>query len=122
MNLKRSAAMVVIVAACALSAFGKDKNQGTFTLLKSTTVGSTELKPGDYKFEFDGTGSPVQVKFLRGKDVVATANASVMESSLRQQGVAVTTRETGNTRIIEQIDFGKRTLTLASGEAAVQGQ
>jgi len=120
MNFTRSAAIVLVL--CAFSAFAKDKNEGKFTLQNSTTVGSTNLKPGEYKFAFDDMGSSVQVKFLQGKTVVATANASVMENTLRQAGVAVTTAEAGNTRIIKQIDFGKRTLTFASGEGAVQGQ
>ena len=120
MKSTRSAAIVLIL--CALSAFAKDKNEGKITLSNSATIGSTELKPGEYKFAFDDVGSSVQVKFLQGKTVVATANASVMENTLRQSGVAVTTAEAGNTRIIKQIDFGKRTLTFVSGEGAVQGQ
>ena len=120
MKFTRSAAIVLVL--CAFSAFAKDKNEGKFTLSNSTTVGSTELKPGEYKFAFDDSGSSVQVKFLQGKSVVATANASVMENTSRQRGVAVTTGEAGNTRIIKQIDFGKRTLTFVSGEGAVQGQ
>jgi len=120
MNFTRSAAIILVL--CAFSAFARDKNEGKFTLQTSTTVGSTELKPGEYKFAFDDTGSSVQVKFLQGKTVVATANASVMENTSRQRAVAVTTRQEGNTRIIEQIDFGMRTLNLVSGAGAIQGQ
>src|SRR5215475_10854652 len=120
MKFTRSAAIVLVL--CAFSAFAKDKNEGKLTLQNSTAVGSTNLKPGEYKIAFDDVGPSVEVRFLQGKTVVATANASVMENASRQTGVAVTTAEAGKTRIIKQIDFGKRTLTFVSGEGAVQGQ
>jgi hypothetical protein len=51
-------------------------------LADSGQVGSTQLKAGDYKAIWDGTGKDVQVKILQGKNVVATVPAKLVDDSL----------------------------------------
>src|SRR5581483_7651656 len=56
-----------------LSAMAKDNgsnNSGKFTVAENVKVGSTELKPGNYKVEWDGSGDSVQVKIMQGKNTV----------------------------------------------------
>ena len=53
----------------ASSAFAATK--GELTLLNPATVNGTNLKAGDYKLQWDGTGTDVQVTFLQGKTVIA---------------------------------------------------
>jgi hypothetical protein len=55
-----------------LSAFARDKNQHSVEILDSVQVGSTQLKPGNYKVEWQGSGPEVQVNFVRDGKTVAT--------------------------------------------------
>src|ERR1043166_4294900 len=49
-----------------LSAMAKDNgNSGKFTISENVKVGATQLKPGDYKVEWDGSGDNVQVKIIQ---------------------------------------------------------
>ena len=71
--MKYSAVLALVAFSLSLGAFAKDRNEGKFTLSDPATVGSTQLKPGDYKATWEGSGSDVQVKILQGKNVVATS-------------------------------------------------
>jgi hypothetical protein len=67
----------------------KDKNEGKFTLVDSVQVGSSELKAGDYKATWNGSGPDVQVIILQGKDVVATVPAKLVDDSSGQDSITV---------------------------------
>ncbi|PYQ43327.1 MAG: hypothetical protein DMG99_06830, partial [Acidobacteria bacterium] len=60
----------------ASSAFAATK--GEMTLLNPATVNGTNLKAGDYKLQWDGTGTDVQVTILQGKNVIAKVPAKVV--------------------------------------------
>ena len=116
--VKYSALLALVAFSLSLVAFGKDKNEGKFTLNDPTQIGSTQLKPGVYKATWEGTGSEVQVKILQGKNVVATASAKVVDSP---QGVdSVTLGTAGTTKTLEEIDFGgqHKALVFSSQETA----
>ena len=57
----------------ASSAFAGTK--GSMTLLSPATINGTNLKPGDYNLEWQGTGSDVQLSIKQGKTVLATVPA-----------------------------------------------
>ena len=91
--VKYSALLAMVTLSLAVGLFArdkaKDKNEGKFTLVDSVQVGSTELKAGDYKATWDGSGSDVQLKILQGKNVVATAPARLVDDSSGQDSVTV---------------------------------
>jgi len=53
-------------------------NKATITLQHSATINGTTLKPGDYKFEWDGAGPNVEVSISQGKKVIAKVPAKVI--------------------------------------------
>lgn len=53
-------------------------NKATVTLQHSATINGTTLKPGDYKFEWDGTGPNVEVSISQGKKLIAKVPAKVV--------------------------------------------
>jgi hypothetical protein len=55
-----------------LSAFARDNNQRSVDIPDTVQVGGTQLQPGHYKVEWQGTGPAVQVTFLRNGKTVAT--------------------------------------------------
>ncbi|HKU23850.1 MAG TPA: hypothetical protein VJQ54_00185, partial [Candidatus Sulfotelmatobacter sp.] len=62
------------------------------------------LKAGDYKLEWEGTGSDVQLKIMQGKNVVAQVPAKVVEMSAPAPS---------NAAILNNGDNGKRSLAGA---------
>ena len=63
----------------ASSAFAATKGQ--MTLLSPATINGTNLKAGDYKLEWEGTGSDVQLTISQGKNVLAKVPAKVVDLS-----------------------------------------
>ena len=117
-SVKYSAVLALVAFSLSLGAFAKDKNEGKFTLSNPASVGSTELRPGDYKATWEGSGSDVQVKILQGKNVVATSSAKLVDNPTRQDSVTVS--GDNGVRTIDQIDFssGHKSLVFASQPTA----
>lgn len=85
----------------ASSAFAASK--GELTLLNPATVNGTNLKAGDYKLQWDGAGSDVQVTIMQGKNVIAKVPAKLVEMSTPAP----------NNAAVLNTDNGKRTLAGA---------
>lgn len=119
---KYSILLALLALSLSLGAFAKDRNdsrnEGKFTLSQTAQIGSTQLKPGEYKATWEGTGSDVQVKILQGKNVVATSPAKLVDKSLGTD--AVTLGGSGEVKTVNAIDFSKRkqSLVFASAETA----
>jgi hypothetical protein len=121
--VKCLAILATLTLGLSLSAFAKDKNQGKFVLSDEAQVGSTQLKPGEYKVQWDGSGDAVQVKILQGKNVVATTTAKLVEQRNAAQADAVTLDTGGNMKTLKEIDFGNRKEALVfTGNQGSPGQ
>jgi len=84
------------------SAFAATKGQ--MNLLSPATINGTNLKAGDYKLQWEGTGTDVQLTILQGKNVVAKVPAKVVDLSAPAPD---------NAAILNNGDNGKRTLSGA---------
>jgi autotransporter adhesin len=118
------AIVAVLASGLSLSAFAKDKNETKISLSDSVQVGTTGLKPGDYTLQWEGNGPDVQVKVLKGKNVVATAPAKLAQGGSAHAD-AITIRTVSNVKTLDQIDFagGKRSLVFeATGTQSASGQ
>ena len=103
-SVKFASVFALVIFGLSLTSFGKDKNEGKFTVWSPVQVGSTELKPGDYKATWEGTGSDVQVKILQGKNVVATTPAKLETRPVAQDSIA--TGNANGAKTLQEIDFG----------------
>lgn len=117
-SVKFAAVFALVIFGLSLTSFGKDKNEGKFTVWSPVQLGSTELKPGDYKATWEGTGSDVQVKILQGKNVVATAPAKLEDRPVAQDSVS--TGNANGAKTLQEIDFGglRKALVFSSSETA----
>ncbi len=89
-----------------LSMLARDKNAHSFTLDDSVTVGSSRLKPGDYKVEWQVAGPAVQVDFLRNGKTVATVPATLQTNDKQvTQDDVVVDRTKPNHETLTEIDF-----------------
>src|SRR5215468_6865388 len=101
-SLKFSGLAVVAALSLSLGAFAKDKNEAKFTLSNPAQIGGTQLKPGDYKATWEGTGNDVQVKILQGKNVVANTSAKLVDKQNAQDAVTLTGSDV---KSVDEIDF-----------------
>jgi hypothetical protein len=122
---KYIAIVAVLASGLSLSAIAKDKNETRISLSDSVQVGATDLKPGDYTLQWEGDGPDVQVKVLKGKNVVATVPAKLAQGTSGYAN-AITTRTVGNVKTLDEVDFagGKQSLVFSDAGAtqAANGQ
>ncbi len=71
-------AVLAGLLALPVTAFAKDKNEGNLMLSAPVQVGSTQLQPGSYKVEWQGSGPAVNVDILQDNKTVVTAAAKVV--------------------------------------------
>jgi hypothetical protein len=106
----------------ASSAFAATK--GSLEIGNPVAINGTTLKPGDYKVEWEGTGPNVEVSILQGKNVVAKAQARVVDlPAPAANNAAVTETHEGAPSSLNSIRFqGKKfSLDLSQSGEAMQG-
>ncbi len=87
-------------------------------------VGTTELAPGNYTLQWQGTGDNVQVKVLQNGKVVATASAKLVENAKLGETNGVTYRVAGDKRLVEEIKLshGKESLVFSETQSQIATQ
>jgi hypothetical protein len=60
------------------SAFAGNSSKKTLHLYESVTLEGQQLPPGDYRFQWSGTGPDVKVDILKGKETVASVSARIV--------------------------------------------
>jgi hypothetical protein len=72
-------------------------------------IGSTQLKPGDYKVEWQGTGPAVQVSFQQNGKTVVTVPATLKtnDDQVTQDAIMTEATSAGTTEL-KEIDFGRQ--------------
>jgi len=78
----------------ASSAFASTK--GNLQLTSAVTVNGTQLKAGEYKVQWEGSGPEVEISILQGKNVVAKLPAHVVELQSPSNNDAAVTRQNGS--------------------------
>jgi ribosomal protein S4 len=106
-------ALLVVPAAFAASASHQ------LTLNKNVAVNGKEIKSGDYKVKWDGTGDNVDVSFTRGKQVLATSPARVVAlDRAPSQDTLVYTDNADGTKSLSEIRFGGKKFSIVLGQQA----
>jgi hypothetical protein len=75
----------------ASSAFAAAK--ATIQLHNVTTINGTQLKPGEYKLQWDGSGPNVEVSILQGKNVVTKVQAKLVDLDYKPANDAAVTKK-----------------------------
>lgn len=84
------------------------------TLGEQAQVGSTTLQPGDYKVEWQGTGSNVTVNFIQGNKVKATVPATVESKESPNNSIQLKSEGNGS-QSMKEIDWAHVALVLQPG-------
>jgi hypothetical protein len=100
----------------ASSAFAATKAQ--LHLQTPTTINGTQLKAGDYKLEWDGTGPNVEVSVIQGKNVVAKTSAKVVDlPSPSNTNAAVVKKNDDGSNTLAGVRFEGKKFALELGES-----
>jgi len=107
--------LAILVASSALAA-----EKGSMKLFDPTMVNGTQLSPGDYQVQWEGTGSDVQLQILHNKKVVATTPATVVQlKAPAQQNFTSTRSEGDHAKALTEISFRGKNYSLAVGNPSV---
>jgi len=105
---------VLLVAATALAA-----EKETVETRETVTVNGNQLPAGKYTVTWEGNGPTVELKFLKGKNVVATVPAQVVNLKTASPGGIVTAKG-NNTVALTQIRPEGKKYALNIGSESVQ--
>lgn len=106
------------------SAFASDTNKGSLHLEDNVQVEGKQLRPGNYRVEWNGTGPNVELKILNGKNTIATVPARVVtgNASPNSDGYATKKDADGTTKLTQIFFSGKKyELDLGQGAQAATG-
>ena len=119
-NVSKSAVLGLAVL-LGTSAFAANKT--TLQVQDPLTVSGTQLKPGDYKVEWDGNGPNVEVSILKGKNVIAKVPAHVVElQQASPSDAAVVKKNDDGSRSLSEIRMSGKKYALAVGEEAAKAE
>ena len=81
-------------------------NAHSVEIFDSVQIGTTELKPGNYKVEWQGRGPAVEVSFLRNGKTVVTVPGTLKTNDDQVTQDSILTEATGTgTSTLKEIDF-----------------
>jgi hypothetical protein len=109
--MKTSYFAAVLSLTCLLgfggNAYAARDNARSVEILDAVQIGTTELKPGNYKVEWQGTGPAVEVSFRRNGKTVVTVPGTFKTNDDQVTQDAIGTEATGTgTSTLKEIDFG----------------
>ena len=105
------------------AALAGGNNKGKLELTDKIVVDGKAIEPGNYRVEWDGSGSAVQVQILQGKQTVATLSAHVTEqASPNPQDAYSTAAGPDGSRALTAIYPGGKRLALEFDQNAAGPQ
>ena len=107
---------LMLMAPVALLAAPKDSANVTF--LETVTIDGTAVPPGDYHVVWQGTGPSVEATILQGKKVLASTPATLVDAKSEYDGAVEISDGNNNSKVLEAIDWGKRSLRFGQGNAS----
>ena len=101
-----------------LSALARE-NEHSVEIANAVQIGGTQLSPGTYKVEWQGTGSAIQVSFLQNGKTVATVPGTLKtnDEEVTQDEITIEGTRT-DTKTLKEIDFGHQKEALVFGQGA----
>ena len=108
---------VVLTAGTALAA-----NKGSLQLQHPTSIAGKQLATGDYTLQWDGSGDQVELKVMKGKNLVASTPARVVKIDAPRYDTVLTNSNSDGSSSLSQIRFRGKTFALEiAGEGGGAG-
>lgn len=103
--------MAVAIMTSVANAKGS-KDSEHVTLTDPVTVGGTQLKAGDYRVTWEGTGPVVQVTFTRNGKLAITTPARLVSEESPYDGALQMKTMSGDVKVLEGIQWKKKALVF----------
>ena len=108
--------LAVLLATSAFAA-----NKGSLQLQEPISVNGQQLKPGDYKVQWDGNGPDVELSIMQGKKVVTKVPAHVVDlTKPAAADAAVVKANADGSRSLSEVRLSGKKFALAVGEEAAK--
>ena len=109
--MKKLSLTVVLTLTCLFGLGGTARaardNAHSVEISDVVQIGSTKLRPGSYKVQWQGTGPLVQVSFQQNRKTVVTVPATLKTNDDKVTQDAIMTEVTSaGTSTLKEIDFG----------------
>jgi hypothetical protein len=123
MKVSKMTKSVLLGLALLLATGAFAANKGSLQLSNAANISGKQLAAGDYTVKWDGNGPNVQASIMKGKNVVATVPARLVDLD-RAPGsdAAVITNNADGSRSLTQIRFSGKKAALAIGEEASKAE
>ena len=115
MKLNNLAKTVVLGLAVLLATSAFASNKGSLQVREAVEVNGQQLAPGDYQVRWDGTGSNVEVSFMRGKKEVAKTSAKVVSLNETSNYDAAVIDHSAGKATVSEVRFAGKKFALAIG-------
>lgn len=108
--------LALVLATAAFAA-----NKGSVQVQEPFTVSGQQLPAGEYKVKWEGTGSNVELSILKGRKVVATSPARLLElKDSSSHDSAIVRHNDDGSRSLAEIRFSGKRFALALGSEAAK--
>ncbi len=115
MKLTQVAKTVVLGLAVLLASSAFASNKGSLYVRESVEVNGQQLAPGSYQLRWDGTGSNVEVSFMKGKKEVAKASAKIVTLDKAPDFDSAVVDHTSGKATVSELRFAGKKYALAIG-------
>jgi hypothetical protein len=96
-------------------------NKGSLQLNDPLTVNGKQLAAGEYRLQWEGNGPSVELSILRGKDVVASVPARLVDLDRPAQAdLTITRKNADGNKTLSEIRFGGKKYSLAIGDESAK--
>lgn len=115
MRLNNVAKTVVLGLAVLLATSAFASNKGSFEAREAFEINGQQLAPGDYDVRWDGSGSSVEVTFIKNKKEVAKASAKVVPLDKAYGYDSAVVDHTTGKATVSELRFAGKKFALAIG-------
>jgi hypothetical protein len=110
--------LALLLAATAFAA-----NKGTLQVSDPLTVGGKQIAPGEYTLKWEGNGPNVELNILRGKNVVATVPAHLVDlARTPDRDATVTVVNDNGNKVLSEIRLSGRKQAFAIGAESAKAE
>jgi hypothetical protein len=118
--LKQAALAATFAMLLPLAALAGSKNEHSVTIADPVTIGTSHLKPGHYKVEWQGSGPQVQVNFMDRGRTVATVPATLHTNDKKaNEDEVVIDHKSPQATTLKEIDFHHEKEALVFGRSGM---
>jgi len=123
MSVSKISKGLLLGTALLLATSGFAANKGTLQVADPVTVNGKQLAAGEYTVKWDGAGPNVELNIMRGKDVVATVPARMVDLDRTPvRDAAVTMVNSDGRKELNEIRFSGRKYAFAVNAVSAKAE